>query len=86
MAPFVKGQGGRKKGSLNKATIAKRLAEAEDALARQKELEASGQATEMPLDFMLRVMRDIGQDFGMRSSFSPLLPPAVASDRAHASR
>ena len=46
MAPFVKGQGGRKKGSLNKTTIAKRLAEAEAALARQKELEASGQATE----------------------------------------
>src|SRR6516225_5990851 len=58
MAPFIKGQGGRKKGSLNKATIAKRLAEAEAALARQKELEASGQATEMPLDYMLRVMRD----------------------------
>ena len=75
MAPFVKGQGGRKKGSLNKATIAKRLAEAEDALARQKELEASGQATEMPLDFMLRVMRDIGQDFGMRAAMARSAAP-----------
>ena len=89
MAPFIKGQGGRKKGSLNKATIAKRLAQAEAALARQKELEASGQATEMPLDYMLRVMRDPVVDPARRDDGSErrsLLPSPVASDRAQAGR
>jgi len=57
---FVKGMkrpegAGRKKGTPNKATIARRKAEAEG-----KEL----QSREMPLDFMLRVMRD------------PLQPPS----------
>ena len=75
MAPFVKGQGGRKKGSLNKATIAKRLAEAEAALARQKELEASGQATEMPLDYMLRVMRDPVEDKATRGMMARAAAP-----------
>ena len=57
---FVKGMkrlpnAGRRKGTPNKATIERRKAEAEG-----KEL----QSREMPLDFMLRVMRD------------PLQPPS----------
>jgi hypothetical protein len=56
---FVKGQkrhpnAGRKKGTPNKATVRRRLAEAEGVAAQLKSI----QSTEMPLDFMLRKMRD----------------------------
>ena len=58
MALFVKGQprppgSGRKKGQPNRATIRRRLDEAETAEARLRPLKA-----EMPLDFLLRKMRD----------------------------
>jgi hypothetical protein len=71
MAPFIKGQGGRKKGSLNRATIAKRLAEAKALEERM----ASAQATEMPLDYMLRVMRDPVEDKATRGMMARAAAP-----------
>ena len=55
--PFEPGRaktGGRVKGKPNNATVIKRLAEAEASLKRYE----GAQAGEMPLDYMLRVMRD----------------------------
>src|SRR5207245_10487402 len=62
MALFVKGQprppgAGRKKGTPNRATVRRRLEEAEEAT---KKLEAV-QSTEMPVDYMLRVAGALGQ-------------------------
>jgi hypothetical protein len=56
---FVKGQprpegSGRKRGTPNRATVQRRLAEAAGVLEQMKAI----QSTEMPLDFLLRQMRD----------------------------
>jgi hypothetical protein len=64
--PFVKGQprppnAGRKKGTLNKKTI-QRIAR-EDAA---KLLEAKLLANDLPIDLMLRIMRDPTQDMHTR--------------------
>lgn len=68
MAKGVK-TGGRKKGTPNKATAAKAA-----------ELAASG---ELPLDFMLNVMRDPAKDFEVRldaaKSAAPYVHPKLAA-------
>jgi hypothetical protein len=63
--------GGRVKGTPNKATIAARLAEAEAALKRHEGL----QATEMPLDLMLRYMRDPAEDKHVRMAMAKAAAP-----------
>ena len=68
---FLKGEGGRKKGIPNKATVAKRLAEAEAANKRHEGL----QATEMPLDLMLRYMRDPAEDKHVRMAMAKAAAP-----------
>ena len=63
----------------------KRLAEAEVSLKRYE----GAQSSEMPLDYMLRVMRDPVVDPARRDDGSErrsLLPSPVASDRAQAGR
>jgi hypothetical protein len=56
-------RGGRRKGTPNKATTAASI---------QAEIAASG---ELPLDFMMRTMRDPGQDFGMRAAMARSAAP-----------
>ena len=86
--PFEPGRaktGGRVKGKPNNATVIKRLSEAEASLKRYE----GAQASEMPLDYMLRVMRDPVVDPARRDDGSErrsLLPSPVASDRAQAGR
>ena len=86
--PFEPGRaktGGRVKGTPNTATMIKRLAEAEASLKRYE----GAQTSEMPLDYMLRVMRDPVVDPARRDDGSErrsLLPSPVASDRAQAGR
>ena len=63
--PFEPGRaktGGRVKGKPNNATVIKRLAEAEASLKRYE----GAQASEMPLDYMLRTMRDPAADLARR--------------------
>jgi hypothetical protein len=72
--PFKPGRaktGGRVKGTPNKATVAARLTEAEAALKRHEGL----QATEMPLDLMLRYMRDPAEDKHVRMAMAKAAAP-----------
>lgn len=73
MALFVKGQkrlpgAGRKKGTPNKATVEKRLADAEKLLA-------VAVLNEEPIDYMLRVMRDPTADLGRRDQMARAAAP-----------
>ena len=56
---------GRPKGSKNKATVQRNMEEAEAAKKREEET----QSTEMPLEFMLKNMRDPGNDLQFRAAW-----------------
>ena len=79
-APGREKTGGRQRGTPNKTTLELRRL--------QEELE-DRESDEMPLDYMLRVMRDPVVDPARRDDGSErrsLLPSPVASDRAQAGR
>jgi hypothetical protein len=73
---FVKGQprppaSGRKKGTPNRATVKRRLEEAQEA----EERAASIQSTEQPIDYMLRIMRDPASGEARRDAMARAAAP-----------
>ena len=62
---------GRKKGSKNRATVQRNMEEAETAKKREEET----QSNEMPLEFMLKNMRDPANDLQFRAQMAARAAP-----------